>query len=460
MNLVEAPGVEEIDQELQLRSLADFIPAVSPKYMAPRHLAPLIHRIEMAAEGIPQRVCCSAPPRHSKTETVLHVPAFVLRRNPALTLSYSTYADQLSQSKSRRARRLVEERLGIETTGSVNEWRTEEGGGLLAGGVGGPLTGHGVDLGFVDDPYKNRVQAESAAYRSMLSDWVHDVLISRIEPNGSIFIFATRWHPDDIIGEMIGEGFEFINLPALGSDKDGVRVADEDGRALWPERWTTEMMRARLEEVGPYTAASLYQGQPRPRGSTVFGPPSTYQSLPNVYRTAGGTDSAYSVKKTADRSAAVVMHARDGNFYISYAKAMRVPAPAFKAFCRSIHDANPAMTWRWYAATSELGAGQFMADDEDGSGIPLNCLIATADKFVRAIPFAAAWNAGKVFVDANMGAVLLEEFLAEMASFTGVADKRDDLVDAAVAAFDELQGGSDTGPIAKRRPRAEPLSGM
>jgi hypothetical protein len=54
-----------------------------------------------------------------------------------------------------------------------------------------------------------------------------------------------------------------------------------------------------------------------------------------------------------------------------------------------------------------------------------------------------------------MPPVLLEEFLAEMSSFTGVNDKRDDLVDAAVAAFDELQGGSDAGPIAKRATREQ-----
>lgn len=451
------PQLARAIEELRLRSLVEYVHHLTPKYMPPRHLTPLARRFELALDGQPQRIVCAAPPRHGKTETVLHVPSFGLRRRPELTFSYSTYADRLSRSKSRKAR-FFTQKAGVKLVSSaLNEWRTEEGGGLLAGGVGGPLTGHGVDIALVDDPIKNRAEAESEVKRGALLDWMHDVLMTRIEPGGSIFVFMTRWHPDDLIGTLIDEGFEYLNLPALGTEINGVRVPDEEnGTALWPERWPTEAMRKRLEEVGPYTAASLFQGNPRPRGSTVFNGAHTYQQLPNIYRTAGGTDSAYSMKKTADRSATVKMHERDGFFYISFAKAMRVPAPAFKAFCRSIHE--PAMTWRWYAATSELGAGMFMNGED---GIPLDCRVATADKFVRAIPFAAAWNAGKVFVNANMDPELLEEFLAEMASFTGVNDKRDDLVDAAVAAFDELQGGADEGPLtAAPRVQSNPMEGM
>lgn len=451
------PALEDLEAELELRDLVRFIPRVSPKYMPPHHLAPLLHRLELAAEGIPQMVCCDAPPRHAKTESVLHLPAFVLRRFPHKTLSYSTYADRLSRSKSRKARRIAGA-AGITVTGSVGEWRTAEGGGLLAGGVGGPLTGHGVDIALVDDPIKNRSEAESSVKREGLLDWMRDVLMTRIEPNGSIFVFMTRWHPDDLVGTLVSEGFEHITLPALGREVDGRRIADRDGEPLWPQRWTKTALVKLMEQVGDYTADSLYQQSPRPRGARVFNDVHSYAKLPGVYRAAAGTDSAYSQKKTADRSAVVRMVVRDGLFYVTFAKAMRVPAPAFKAYCRAIHVESPGMTWRWYAATSELGAGQFMAEGEDG--IPLDCRIATADKFVRAIPFAAAWNAGKVLVPER--AEWLEEFLTEMAAFTGVSDKRDDLVDAAVAAYDELVSGTgDDGPIGSPPPpEGNPWEGM
>lgn len=411
--------------------------------MRPTHLEPLLRRFELAVEGVPQRVCCSAPPRNGKTESVLHVPAFALRRKPGLTLSYSTYADRLSRSKSRKARRLVHS-SDIETTGSVNEWRTAEGGGLLAGGVGGPLTGHGVDIAIVDDPIKNRAEAESEVKRSGLVDWMRDVLMTRIEPGGSIFVFMTRWHPSDLIGTLVDEGFDYINLPAIS----------DVGEPLWPQRWPLHELRRLEEEVGAYTWASLYQGQPRPRGSRVFNDVHNYSELPVVFRTAGGVDSAYSEKKTSDFSAFVEMKRAGDKYYVTDAKRVREPMPMFKARLRVVHERNTSMRWRWYVATSELGAASLFAEGDNG--VPVHGEVAKADKFIRAQRYAAAWNAGKILLPEK--AHWLEDFVTEHASFTGVRDRRDDLVDAAVAAFDELSADdTSTGSTVRTPTREAPL---
>lgn len=438
------PPLEELEAERELRDLVRYVPHLSPRYMAPTHLAPLLRRFELAVEGVPQRVCCSAPPRHAKTESVLHVPAFALRQKPELTLSYSTYADRLSRSKSRKARRLVHAE-GIVTTGSVNEWRTEEGGGLLAGGVGGPLTGHGVNIGIVDDPVKNRAEAESEVRRAGLVDWMNDVLLTRIEPGGSVFVFMTRWHPDDLIGTLVDDkGFEYLNLPAI----------NDDGAALWPERWPLSELRAREEDVGAYTWASLYQGQPRPRGSRVFNDVHNYSELPIVFRVAGGVDSAYSEKKTADFSAYVEMRRHGEYYYVTDARRVREPMPQFKARLRVVHERNPSMRWRWYVATSELGAASLFAEGDNG--VPVRGEVAKADKFIRAQRYAAAWNAGKVLLPER--APWLEDFVTEHASFTGVRDRRDDFIDAAVAAFDELSfDGVSTGPDVRTPTHVPPL---
>lgn len=432
------PTLEEIEAEQKLRDLVSYVPHLSPRYMKPQHLAPLLRRFELAVSGVPQRVCCSAPPRFAKTESVLHVPAFCLRRFPEKTLSYSTYADRLSRSKSRKARRLAHLE-GLTTTGNVNEWRTPEGGGLLAGGVGGPLTGHGVDIAIVDDPVKNRIEAESAVFRSRLLDWMRDVLMTRIEPGGSIFVFMTRWHQDDLIGEMVDEGFEYLNLPALGVETPQGRVASPEGESLWPERWPTSDLKAKLEEVGEYTAASLYQGQPRPRGQRVFQDAHTYdpKQLPPAYRAACGVDCAYSQKTTADFSSYVKMKRSGDLYYVTDAVRVREPSPLFKARLHVLHESEKSMRWRWYVATSELGAASLFA--EGNNGVPMHGEVAKADKFIRALRYAAAWNAGKVLLPPT--APWLDDFLAEHAGFTGVNDKRDDMVDAAVAAFDELSSG-------------------
>ncbi len=38
-------------------------------------------------------------------------------------------------------------------------------GGMISAGVGGSITGEGADLLIIDDPIKNRQEAESTTYR-------------------------------------------------------------------------------------------------------------------------------------------------------------------------------------------------------------------------------------------------------------------------------------------------------
>ena len=62
------------------------------------------------------------------------------------------------------------------------EWRTVQGGGILSTGIGGPLTGQGVHGLLIDDPTKNREEANSAVMRDKQWDWFLDVAETRLEP--------------------------------------------------------------------------------------------------------------------------------------------------------------------------------------------------------------------------------------------------------------------------------------
>lgn len=442
-DVLELPTEEEVAEELELRDLVRFVPRMSPRYMAPTHLAPLLRRFELAVDGVPQRVCCSAPPRHAKSESVFHVPAFALRRRPEMTLSYSTYGDRLSRKGSRKARALVHA-AGVETFGTINEWRTPSGGGLLAGGVGGPLTGFGVDLAIVDDPIKNRIEAESATYRARLSDWVRDVLLTRIEPGGSVFVFMTRWHQDDLIGELVREGFEYLNFPALS----------DEGVPLWQQRWSAEAMRARRDEVGEYTWASLYQGEPRARGGRVFGDVHTFDIAPRVYRGAWGLDVSYSAKTSSDYTVAVRMLCVGDTHYVVDMQRWQLHPTAGAPRLKALADAHPSESWRWYASGTEQGSAGFLK-----ASVPkLKALPAVGDKFVRSMRYAAAWNAGKVLLPER--APWLDAFVSEHAGFTGVNDTHDDIIDAAASAFDELSAGAKSGAVAVRAAPSEGMAGM
>lgn len=440
------PTLGEVRAEQARRSLLRAVPFVSPKYSSPRHLGPLVDALQRAIAGEELRVVCSAPPRHAKTETVLHAIAWGLWKNPDLTFSFTTYADTLSRSKSRKARAIAG-RFGVELDArAVGEWRTPAGGGVVAGGIGGPLTGHGVNIGIVDDPFKNRQQAESAAERKVREEFLDDVLETRIEPGGSIFLFGTRWTPDDLLGYALKKGgWLHINLPAL----------NDAGEALWPERWSAESINKKRVRVGEYTFASLFQGRPRPRGGNVFGEPTFYSKLPTVFRSSHGLDLSYSAKTSSDYSVVVRMLYAAGKFYVVNVVRMQVRATQFKKVCRRLHKLDRHSPWRWYVSGTELGPADFFNEEP---GVPVDAYTVSSDKFVRAMDYAAAWNRGDVLVPES--APWLDEFLDEHKDFTGSGKERDDQVDATTAAFDELYGSGPRGERLPTEPRAGARTGL
>jgi len=228
-------------------SLGEFIPAVSPTFTTPVHLRPLLRVFERIAAGEEVRACVSVPPRHAKTETVLHGAAWLIARSPRFRVGYASYTASIAFAKSRAAR---------DYTISAGV------GGMLATGRGGALTGHGVDLLIVDDPFKNRSEADSPTIRESCFNWYTSTARTRLEPGGSIIITHTRWHPHDLIGRLKAAelGYEHIVLPAI----------DLDGRSLWSERYDLPALHAIREEVGDYDWQSLFMQDPVARKGLVY----------------------------------------------------------------------------------------------------------------------------------------------------------------------------------------------
>lgn len=421
------------------RFLDWFVRDLSPKYARPVHLMPLIEVLEDIANGGVHQVVVHTPPRHGKTETLLHFIAWFLKRHPSKTAGYASYGAHIANSKSRTAMALAE-RAGVKLeTRKVTEWRTTEGGGCLATSVGGVVTGFGLDLAIIDDAIKNRVDAESAHKRQVTWEWFQSTWATRLEPGASSIINMTRWHEHDLAGMAIKElGWRYIKLPAI----------DDSGRALWPSRWPADALEKRRETVGEYVWASLYQGDPKPRGGSVFGDPvgceldaNGRDVVPSGLRIAIGIDCAYSQSTASDYSAIVVMGEADGRFFVLEVQRVQMRAPDFAVLLADIRKRHYFAPVRWYAAGPEKGVGDFLTDASGGSA-PVVALAPKGDKFIRAIGYAAAWNAGRIRLPNNSDKCpWLDAFVVEHGAFTGVKDVHDDMIDAAVAAFDELSEG-------------------
>lgn len=426
--------------------LLQYVTERSPTYSAPVHLEPLIAVLRDINRGVQRNVVVHTPPRHGKTETLLHSIPWLLEQHPAWTVGYASYSEQIALSKSMVARDLALD-AGIQLRkDSLSEWRTFERGGALARGIGGGLTGMGLNVGIVDDPVKDRLQAESEVYRARVWDWFTDVFFTRIEPGGSCIVNMARWHPDDLAGRLVRErGWEYICLAAI--DEDAFARGERADPALWPERWpVSELQKKRLNE---YTWESLFQGRPRPRGTSVFSDPYVFESLDPTKprRYAIGIDLSYSARSSSDWSVIVVMAECQGYYYVLHVERHQCRAPIFRQHLdrvRAEYDYPPV---RWYASGTEQGVADMMNawDGKDldlplGPGDGVTALPARGDKFVRALGVSAAWNAHKVLL--QDGAEWLQDFVDELALFTGVADGQDDQVDALAAAFDELGGAA------------------
>lgn len=410
-------------------SLQDFIPKVSPRFTAPTHLRPLTDLFERVAKGEEVLACLACSPRHGKTDTIWHGIAWLLRLRPEMRIAYVSYSQTLSEKKSRRGRMIAERaRVKLDpSAASLHDWRTlTDEGGVWVTSIGGPITGEGFDLVVIDDPVKSRAEAESSLMRDRAHEYVIETLIARGEPGCSFINIMHRWHVDDLSARLIADGWQEITLPAI----------DDEGRALWPERFSVERLRAIEARVGKYTWASLYQGQPISRGGAVFsGGTVFYDRLPEKYRVVVGVDLAYTAKSRADYSVAVVLAlAPDETFYVLEVVRRQVAAPDFAAVLAGIQARYPGASFASYIAGTEKGSIDFMAR----AGIPITPLAAREDKFSRSQMTAAAWNAGRILLPRE--APWLDAFVGEIISFVGTGDRNDDQVDALVSAHDAKAG--------------------
>jgi predicted phage terminase large subunit-like protein len=453
---------EELDEAIQLEAelegrttLVDFIKEVSPTRPPPRHFAPVIRLLERARRER-LRVCISMPPRHGKTTLFQHAFAWWMRDvNAADTHAYLSYNEGQGLSKSTKIREMAKS-CGVALSadfGGKAEWRTPAGGGLLAGGVGSKLTGQGVSgLLVVDDPFKDRKSADSPVNREAVWEWFNEVAFTRQE-GSSIFVIHTRWHEDDLIGRLAKmDGWIVVNLPALAASNDNGRdeLGREVGEALWPSRYDGVELGKIRKQIGEFSFAALYQGQPRPRGARVFGEAHYYtkedfEALRGGFRIFIGADPAATDDTTGDYSSIVALAVVGANdettAYVLEVYRQQVTVPQFAA------DLLAFQKRHGNAPIHVEAVGGFKAVPQTlrriHRALRVRSIPATeGDKFTRAQAVAAAWNTARVLVPVGEvdGADVpwLGEFLDELHLFTGVKDANDDQVDALAHAWNSI----------------------
>lgn len=425
-----------------------FFRRVNPHLLEPWHFRAYVQRVLQAVGG-DLRLVFAAPPQHGKTEVTLALIAFLVLEHPGRRWAYITYSQKRANTVSRKFRRLLAA-AGEVACGTLAVTVLPGGGQILFTSIDGGITGEPVDGGaWIDDPYKNRKEADSAQRRAVVEETYREAIETRVHPGASIFLLATRWHPQDLSGvltkgEPESQPWEYINLPAI-AENDNDPNGRKTGEPLFPEKWSLEALLRKKRQVLDFAWAALYQGRPRPKGGKIFHEPTFYTRLPVTYRGCFGLDLAYTAKTTGDWSICLELWREERGagqlplYYVVWVDRAQVEPPEFGLTLKARKVKRPRFRMHWRASGTERGSAAFFRK----AGLPVEVHNPPGDKLVGVQHAAPAWNDGRILVpdpelfDGVEG--WLYPFLDILANFTGSGKEHDDDADALGTAFDELE---------------------
>jgi len=427
------------------------------QWIPSKHLMYISSRV---AKGIARgnaRIIISAPPRHGKSQlTSIYTPAWVLENFPHYKTIITGYGADLVTGFSRQVRDLFTDQsnFGLLNTrirkdaSRVEQFLTDQGGGVFAVGLGGAITGRGAHVLLIDDYIKEIKEALSPAYRDYIWNWFVTTAFTRLEPGGSCIIIATRWHSDDLIGRILKnlpeEGWEYIEIPAIAEENDIIGRAV--GEALFPERYPLKRLKELQVTLGSVFFKALFQQKPVDESKKITDR-NWIQIIPEIDWIARKT---HSWKRTRMWDFAAT---KDGGDYTT-GTLLAYDITTGNVYVENVirRQMSPGQVETCVAQTAAADGYDVAVRIEQEPGSSGKALVhhfatnvlknykvipvpVVTNKIARAQPFIAAAEAGKIYC--ILGG-WNESFLKEFDEFPGSA--HDDQVDTASAGYTELTG--------------------
>lgn len=266
-------------RELARRHFEDFVLYSFQDFKLSWHHKVIFEKLEAVERGEIKRIMFFLPPRHSKSEIgSIQFPAWLMGRNKNRNIIEASYSGDLATDFGRQTRNLIKSKRyqnvfkGVslaEDSEAKGKWNTNGRGAYNAVGVGGATTGKGADFLIIDDPVKNRQDAESDVVRESTWNWYRSTARTRLSPQGAIILIMTRWHDDDLAGRILqkNNNWEIVKFPAIAEEDEEYR---KKGEALWPNFFTKEILEDTKDDIGSYEWSALYQQNPIDSESQEF----------------------------------------------------------------------------------------------------------------------------------------------------------------------------------------------
>lgn len=366
------------------------------------------------------------PPRHGKSELASRkFPAWFLGRNPSRSIIAASYNSDLSADFGRDVRNLVasQEYAALFNVGlrqdshAANRWHTDDGGMYVAAGVGTAVTGRGAHVFLIDDPFKDREEADSNTIREKVKRWYTSTAYTRLESDlvdedgvlvddddiwadfynqiekgdappfeGAIVLIQTRWHEEDLAGWLLkemdagGDRWDKLELPAIS----------ENGEPLWPQKFSLDKLNSIQRVIGPRDWSALYQQRPAPEEGDFFKAEwlRPYETLPDpkTLRIYGASDYAVTADGGDYTVHIIVGVDAEGRMYLLDLWRKQASSDQWvEAFCDLVLQWKP-LEWAEETGQIKAGVGPFLdrRQNDRGAYVYRRAFPTKRDKAVRA----------------------------------------------------------------------------
>lgn len=252
------------------------------------YLSAMVQAMNDIANGSNRRLQITVPPRHLKSiTTTVAFAAWMLGRNPSYRIICASYGQDLAVELSRDFRKVIQSGLYRAifpvTAASIvkdtdTQVRTRQGGGRLAVGVGGAVTGFGADLIIIDDLMK-AADASFPEARAKAQRYVDETLLTRLndKASGAVVAIQQRLHEDDVSAHLTNKGgYRHLDLPAIALRDEIIPLTNgrvhvrRIGDVLNPSRESQEILDQIRLDLGPRVFETQYQQNPTPADGDVI----------------------------------------------------------------------------------------------------------------------------------------------------------------------------------------------
>ena len=235
----------------------------------------------------------ASPPQHGKSMTLTEALAsWYLMKHPDRRVILVSYNEESAERFTRRNREKLQQwgpiLFGVEI-GGVNratefELKRLDGkpcrGRLISRGILSGITGNAADLIIMDDPVKNREEADSVTSRDKVwAEWVNSVK-SRLSAGAKVILIMTPWHEDDLAARMrkTEKNLRLLRFPveAVPTLEEPDLLGRAAGDPLCPElgkdkKWLEQYKDSYLNDPmgGARAWMALYMCSPRAEGGNL-----------------------------------------------------------------------------------------------------------------------------------------------------------------------------------------------